>query len=417
MGSLWGLVAVAAAAPVLRPGQPVKLSVLPSDMGMFQYDCDGKPADVRIDISSWSCNPDCDPLLLLSRGSKRPQMGAHDSNSFDSWRTDAGSHTATLSQVGPEGGWVAVVNMAPFSGHMDRGAQQALSGELTITCAEILVFDFLFWDDVKEPLCPRGAITAASNAPAFCSGHGTCTRGNQCECNQDYAGPSCMSPKKDISLEARGTFSDKIRLGDYLYFKVRVPESFEGGVLDVTVASRIPLAVLVSDRKVPTTASYDFSNFEDWLAGKNRTRLRLPVVGMHSAQRPVTSHVTRRLAAACSATQTKPCESSCMQCIVARSAGPATEAACDKCDDCLPALAACAPADCRGPEAKKEERCSKKCRKCLACTRSNDELCGSSCGSCEDCLPWVAKCGPLKEEAQVHFYVGIYNHPVHYSRR
>ena len=27
MGSLWGLVAVAAAAPVLRPGQPIKISV------------------------------------------------------------------------------------------------------------------------------------------------------------------------------------------------------------------------------------------------------------------------------------------------------------------------------------------------------------------------------------------------------
>ena len=27
----------------------------------------------------------------------------------------------------------------------------------------------------------------------------------------------------------------------------------------------------------------------------------------------------------------------------------------ERCDDCLPALAACAPADCRGPEAKKEE--------------------------------------------------------------
>ena len=38
-----------------------------------------------------------------------------------------------------------------------------------------------------------------------------------------------------------------------LVVQVRVPESFEGGVLDVTVASRIPLAVLVSDRKVLST--------------------------------------------------------------------------------------------------------------------------------------------------------------------
>ena len=39
------------------------------------------------------------------------------------------------------------------------------------------------------------AITAASNAPAFCSGHGTCTRGNQCELK--LALTSGSSPRND----------------------------------------------------------------------------------------------------------------------------------------------------------------------------------------------------------------------------
>jgi hypothetical protein len=204
-----------------------------------------------------------EPLLLLSRGQNKPQLiGTSDASSFDNWKADAG-HEATLTEVGPEGGWVGVVNL----GH----TESKLNGQLRIECAEIIAFDFLFWDNVKQPLCPRGVGVAPGDG--VCSGHGRCSRSNSCVCDVDHLGPACGSPKKDLTIDAQGKFNERIENGKYLYFKVRVPRDFPGGVLEIKVAAVVPLAVFVSNKHVPDKADFDFANFEDWLKQKSNTAL------------------------------------------------------------------------------------------------------------------------------------------------
>ena len=38
-------------------------------------------------------------------------------------------------------------------------------------------------------------------------------------CDVDHAGPACASAKRDLSVDAQGTFTERIANGKYLYFK------------------------------------------------------------------------------------------------------------------------------------------------------------------------------------------------------
>jgi len=112
-------------------------------------------------------------------------------------------------------------------------------------------------------------------AQEFCSGVGQCTPRGECQCDGQHAGPACEHDK--IEILHNGQFDFKVVAGHYQYFRVHVPPRFPGGYVKVSVTSSAPAVVLVRYDDLPTKASYDLSNFDDWINQRLSTELKFKV--------------------------------------------------------------------------------------------------------------------------------------------
>ncbi|CAE7225121.1 unnamed protein product [Symbiodinium natans] len=224
-----------------------------------------------------------DPLLFLSVDPEfPPSFGGHDSSTFTHWLEDiAGNHYATAKGLGPEGGILRLVNMRKF-------ASEELNAVLSLHCSYLIAFDLLFWEHLRSrSICPTGSglpparVAGRLGSPQtqdeleFCSGFGRCDKHGECQCDSKHAGPACEHDK--IEILRNDNFHFQVSAGHYQYFRVHVPPRFPGGYVKVEISGSAPLVVLVRYDDLPTKASYDLSNFDDWINHRSHTVLKFKV--------------------------------------------------------------------------------------------------------------------------------------------
>lgn len=442
---------------VLSPGQDYHVRVGIGQAALVKFSCLGGPADIVVTLRSLAERSD--PLLFLSVDPDfPPSFGGHDSSTFTHWLEDSvGNHYATAKGLGPEGGILRLLNMRKF-------ASEELNAVLTLHCSYLIAFDLLFWEHLRSrSICPLGQSLVAGrqmdrpqDVLEFCSGFGSCDKHGECQCDSKHAGPACEHDKIDI-LHNDG-FRFQVSPGHYQYFRVHVPPHFPGGYVKVDVSGSTPLVVLVRYDDLPTKASYDLSNFDDWINRRSRTVLKFKVEalggigGPSSEGRPVfdspqepldlggpppavagmapeaelqAGPAPRRLQESCPQAPklTHPscstphflhCEDVCMKCL--QCAESEDKQSCgSSCQDCSqPAcsrtLAACASdISCSGPEA---QECEVGCGSCMSCLGGTDERC-KLCSCCSGCLPLTAKCMYNGASETRYVFVGVLHHRRH----
>ncbi|CAD7970265.1 unnamed protein product [Amoebophrya sp. A120] len=316
--------AVATRAPpllpdVLTPDTPVRVELSPGDSAQLHFRCLGAPADAEISLETFEEN--ADPVLVLvdpNAPAERLSQGL--ATSFQDWLDDSShAHRVRAKNVPSAGARVLLANV-------NQMAAEVLDAEVRIRCSYLLAYDFLFWNHLQsDKLCPAGrsttrsgaasrtsfsrasageggvastaaagwktdadygvVLSAAEGSPAvgspptssFCSNQGTCEEDGICRCDAAHTGLACEHEKHDLLL-AKGVYPiDNLWSGQYRYFRIRLPERYRGGYLDVHVKSTYPIAVLYSTEKFPTKAEFQDSNFAEWLMRKNVQHLRFAI--------------------------------------------------------------------------------------------------------------------------------------------
>lgn len=445
MSRLALLLAVVAASPPglpghiepqrLLPSEPIHLKVDIGHAKFLRFSCMGGPADVVISLSTYQLR--ADPFLFLSLDPEEaPTFQRNDASSLGLWRENhLGSHYVIAKSMGPSGGILGVANMPHF-------AAEELEANVDIKCIFIIAFDALFWDHLRmSSVCPVGSHVHVdgdfSQALSFCSGHGTCGKHGNCQCDGDYAGAACEHSKTDVVVAADGHYNFKVATDRYQYFRVRIPPRFPGGFLNVKLmASEHPLVVLVRSGEIPSKTNFEISNFADWLDGQYISMLKFkvdPPPGIstirsfpaHGPARALDDNGTKVpqcpkilphfTGPSCSTAAFADCQSSCrrcMTCVKATNNGVGDNGcteACGACTSphCVDTLGQCASdVKCKGPDSEPAVRCERNCGHCMSCFDSNDARC-RGCECCLDCLPVAARCG---SENDRFVFVGIYNH-------
>jgi len=427
---------------VLEPSAPYNVRVGVGEAKFLSFNCMGGPADVVITLSTYA--EKADPLLFLSLNPvEPPTFQKHDSSNFGQWREDAaGDHYVIAKGVSPEGGILGLVNVRPF-------AREELRGILSIQCNYIIAFDALFWDHLRsKEVCPIGENLQAGDVfdpTRFCSGHGECVDHGVCECDGDHTGAACEHKQDDIVTAAEGRYRFSLDTGHYQYFRVRVPNEFPGGYLEVQTWGERPLVVLIKGDSLPTKSNFELSNFDDWVSQRNISVLKYKVPAVASfysnpdsrrlheelSFNLSTEAKRRHLQGAadcpdvgfrthvpgCRTEMLRSCETDCevcTSCVKGRD-GPTCSSACLACtsSECKRSFTLCAgDLSCAGREAM---YCKSDCGGCMACLDSNDRKCGTEqkqkCKCCLDCLPMASKCGRLDELQETHYiFVGVFNH-------
>lgn len=309
----------------LTPGEPywVKLSI--GEAKFLRYSCLGGPADVSIALSTYSENSE--PLIFVSVSPDEvPSFGRNAGSSFEQWREDLGGNQYIIVRnVGPRGGILGVANMKHFAG-------EELNGFLSLQCTSIIAFDTLFWDNLGSSLtCPIGT----GQSQEVCSGHGWCTGHGSCECHAGFGGAACESVKHDVVTMAHRSQLLEIPPGKYVYFRIFVPPTFQGGYLKVEANSDSPIVVLVKGSGLPTRTQFDVGNFDDWVNRRNVSVLTYKVeCGLAASTEVTNSDIVEpgRLRSAdsgpscptislswekgqCGTSIFKSCQQSCMHCM------------------------------------------------------------------------------------------------------
>eukprot|EP00930_Biecheleria_cincta_P056844 TRINITY_DN42878_c0_g1_i1.p1 TRINITY_DN42878_c0_g1~~TRINITY_DN42878_c0_g1_i1.p1 ORF type:complete len:656 (+),score=105.40 TRINITY_DN42878_c0_g1_i1:21-1988(+) len=258
---------------VLAPGNPVNLKLAIGEAKFVHFDCENGPADAVISLKTYS--ETADPLLFLSADpDKQPRFADNDGSSFAHWLGDSsGLHYAIAKGVNPRGGMLGLFNMRKF-------ASEELNAVLTLRCSWIIAFDGLFWDHLRtNEVCPVGIALredgTEEEAGAMCSGHGKCEQHGECLCDSGHTGPACEYKTYDVVVNQ--DFNFELAVGQYQYFRVRVPSRFPGGYVQVFLKSSTPLVVLLRRNDLPSKNDYDSSNFDDWLNHRNQTDIKLKV--------------------------------------------------------------------------------------------------------------------------------------------
>lgn len=235
-------------------------------------------------------------------------------------------------------------------------------------------------------------------------------------------GAACEHKKDDIVTAAEGRYRFSLDAGHYQYFRVRVPNDFPGGFLEVQMWGERPLVVLIRGDALPTKTNYELSNFDDWVSGRNTSVLRYQVPalaggysGLISEPRLATAPLqcpVKGFKEGCRTPHLEHCEDSCQicaKCVKGRDADCLE--ACQACtsDTCKDEFALCTETTCQDEQT---QFCKNDCVGCLKCLDSNDREC-QHCGCCLSCLPLAAKCGMLdkRSEEETHYiFVGVHNH-------
>jgi len=404
----------------LTPAHPVQIDLNPGQSLRVPFDCSNAlGADAVIHLESLLEHSD--PFLVVSSDEKVTWAGT---TTFDQWQDDTQKQSIVVKNVGPNGGSVDVYNV-------NNLATESLKADLTIQCASITVYDFLFWNHVKDKeICPIG------DDDEMCSNRGGCNDG-ACVCDSSR-GIACEHLSSDIVM-AKGEYEYELPSGKYHYYRIRVPPTFVGGYLSVSIDSDYPLVLLVRRGELPSKAVFDASNFGDWLRHQNETKIEVAILpGVSAPANPPSKgeqqHRFLQLAymdgpsvrcpnmekidykiPACSTPKVKRCEQECLACIeCVETKSGACRFLCKQCSVCADAFLPCAESiDCFGETSK---TCEDTCGLCMGCLDSNDPNC-TACGCCGACLPWAAKCGPLSHTPAPpsYVFVAIYNHRFYYN--
>eukprot|EP00927_Polykrikos_kofoidii_P055186 TRINITY_DN49475_c0_g1_i1.p1 TRINITY_DN49475_c0_g1~~TRINITY_DN49475_c0_g1_i1.p1 ORF type:complete len:725 (-),score=92.78 TRINITY_DN49475_c0_g1_i1:93-2267(-) len=396
---------------------------------LIKAKCPAGPADMMVTFSTFL---DINPLLVISLDVLGETINYNNilATSMAHWKGDArGNHYTIAKGVPPEGAIVGLANPGVF------GQGDEVEGELSIKCSSVMAFDPLFFHHVMtEGLCPVGyessVPTSTQQIRAACSRQGICLPTGDCKCNLGFVGAACEHSTSDMVGSGTQEFELSIPSGEWRYFRVTVPPGYAKGMLRVGSFSDYPLVVLVKEGEIPTTSSFDLSNFGDWLSQRTVTMVSYPLAGGEKKTLVSNSFgmdengkcrsdlgLSDTQRQNCATANYHECQAYCVACMTCSSedVGEDCNTACTQCKSftCNVQLAACAGSVvCSGSMAT---TCQSECGVCASCVGSLDPNC-KKCDCCSSCVPVSLRCMQEKNAPTTReVFVGIYNHPGFYN--